>query len=393
MIYTATLLIILISILLLYNQWKFNKGVLFLIFGLVFVGIRYLTFFLIFNQEDIKILALWFLHTDPLSCLISPAFYFYLQSLVITKRPFKATKLLHLIPAFLIALNTLPYYVIPLDEKVKVLSLFLSSPSGSLNSLPYLLFNYRFQKVIPSIISVAYFLFFYYKFVSKRDVDIYISKNVSQLINQLLVIFSVNIFSAIILVIYVNYSSIINSTNMLFIFSDFSTEHKGLLYFMSLIFPLSLFFSPQVLFFKIDNTEVELQISDAVPFRRKLGRVKQESMTTTQSEDLKRILLYIGQHRPYLNTGFSLHEISRELNIPHARVTYCFNKELSTPFPIYRNKLRVSYAESLIREGEHLTTTIEGIAAKSGFRSPSVFYAAFREIYEMTPAEWIKENL
>jgi AraC-like DNA-binding protein len=291
-----------------------------------------------------------------------------------------------------VALNTFPYFLIPFDEKVKVLSQFISSPVDSFNSLPYLFFNYRFQKAVPTIISVVYFLFIYYKCKSKQDGVIYISKNGPQLINQILVIFSINIFSSILLVLYVTISSDINSSNWLFIFSDFSTEHKGFLYFMSLVLPLSLFFSPGVLFFKIDNSELALKMNNSVSTSLKLGRNKQE-LITDQSEDLKCILLYIGQHKPYLNTRFSLHEISRELNIPHARVTYCFNKELNTPFPIYRNKLRVLHAETLMREGVHLTMTIEGIAAKCGFRSTSVFYAAFREVFDMTPAEWIKVNL
>jgi AraC-like DNA-binding protein len=392
MIYTSTILIILISILLLYNQWKFNKGVLFLIFAIVFGSLRVFTFFLIFNPSDLGALASLFLVMDPLSCLIGPAFYFYSQSFFIKKRTFKAYKLLHLIPAIFVAINTLPYFLIPYGEKEKLLNLFLSSPTFSVNSFPHLLFSYRFQQLLPSIISLVYFVFTFYNFKTKRNGDIYISKNVPKVINRIVLLFSVNLLPSAFLVTYSILVSIIKTNNHLAIFSVFSYEHKNWLYFVNLILPVSIFFSPRLLFFKIDNSEIELQKSDAVLTQLKLGRIKQESLTT-QSEDLKRILLYIGQHKPYLNTGFSLHEISRELNIPHARVTYCFNKELNTPFPIYRNKLRVSYAESLMREGAHLTTTIEGIAAKSGFRSPSVFYAAFRDIYGMTPAEWIKENL
>ena len=64
MIYTSIVLIILISILLLYNQWKFNKGVLFLIFAIVFGSLRVFTFFLIFNPSDLGALASLFLQAS-----------------------------------------------------------------------------------------------------------------------------------------------------------------------------------------------------------------------------------------------------------------------------------------------------------------------------------------
>jgi AraC-like DNA-binding protein len=34
-----------------------------------------------------------------------------------------------------------------------------------------------------------------------------------------------------------------------------------------------------------------------------------------------------------------------------------------------------------------------GITARSIFKSKSIFYAAFKEEYNMTPTEWMKKNL
>jgi AraC-like DNA-binding protein len=60
---------------------------------------------------------------------------------------------------------------------------------------------------------------------------------------------------------------------------------------------------------------------------------------------------------------------------------------------VYRNKLRVAHAISLLRDGAHLKTSIEGIAEMSGFKSKSIFYTAFKEEYGTTPSEWIKKHL
>jgi AraC-like DNA-binding protein len=40
-----------------------------------------------------------------------------------------------------------------------------------------------------------------------------------------------------------------------------------------------------------------------------------------------------------------------------------------------------------------LTTSIEGVAERSGFKSKSIFYAAFKEEFGVTPTDWMKKNL
>jgi AraC-like DNA-binding protein len=112
-----------------------------------------------------------------------------------------------------------------------------------------------------------------------------------------------------------------------------------------------------------------------------------------KSSDLDRIISYMEAEKPYIKTAFSLHDISQALNIPHNRVATCFSKQLMVAFPTYRNKLRIEYATDLLRAGTHLTTSIEGIAEMSGFKSKSIFYKIFKEEHGTTPTDWIKENL
>jgi YesN/AraC family two-component response regulator len=112
-----------------------------------------------------------------------------------------------------------------------------------------------------------------------------------------------------------------------------------------------------------------------------------------KSSDLDRIISYIETEKPYIKTAFSLHDISQALNIPHNRVANCFSKQLKVTFPSYRNKLRIEYATDLLRAGTHLSTSIEGIAEMSGFKSKSIFYKIFKEEHGTTPTDWIKENL
>ena len=119
----------------------------------------------------------------------------------------------------------------------------------------------------------------------------------------------------------------------------------------------------------------------------------QAASTYIKTDDLHRIVHYMENEKPYLQFNFILHDISSALNIPHVRITHCFNQQLNISFPTYRNKLRVAHAIRLFKNGMHLTTSIEGIAAKSGFKSKSIFYAAFKAEHGMNPAAWIQKNI
>jgi AraC-like DNA-binding protein len=127
-------------------------------------------------------------------------------------------------------------------------------------------------------------------------------------------------------------------------------------------------------------------------FQKKRGEVNEEAYSE-KSTDLERIIAFIEQEKPFLQVGFTLHDLSQELNIPYIRVINCFKKELNTSFPAYRKKLRIAHAISLMRAGAHLTISIDGIAERAGFKSKSIFYTAFKEEHGMTPTEWMKRNL
>jgi AraC-like DNA-binding protein len=168
-------------------------------------------------------------------------------------------------------------------------------------------------------------------------------------------------------------------------------QSNGFIFLIALFIPLTLFLYPSWLY---GENGSRVSLADYLSrFRANfnpapvVGQVSESS-----SEDVARIIDYIIQKQPYLKPNFSLHDISLALNIPHIRVTNCFSKQIKCSFPIYRNNLRIEYAKSLIREGAHLTISIEGIALKSGFKSKVPFYAAFKLETGLTPSEWIKDN-
>lgn len=393
MFYTSILLILLISIILLVNHWSQNKGIVFLVFGILFSSIRIITFFLVNIKSDFDVFALLFLHTDPLVCLIAPSFLFYLRTLIYAKIVFKPSMLLHLLPALMVLINTLPFYGVPFEEKVKFVTLLVTTDSVDVDNFQHLLFSYKLQKLIPPLISVSYFVFFLVLGPKiKQEGNVYIRKKVNLVINRIMTIVGINILPAVLLIAYSTYQASLAAHKFSFAFTNEAFRDNHYFYLLTLVLPISFFLSPTLLY---GDSTGQNRLTYFIDGLKNL--VKSENSGSLKpglkSEDLDRILSFMEDTKPYLKDNFSLHDISRAINIPHARVSNCFTKQLKISFPIYRNRLRVQHATSLLRDGAHLHMSIEGIALNSGFKSVSTFYLAFKAEYGMTPIDWIRENL
>ena len=390
MVYTSLLLTVLISFLLLFHHWGQNKGVIYLVIMLLSATIRPLLFYLFNNQAYTDLFAQLFLHLDPITCLFGPMLLYYFRSLLKDKLVLDWALLLHLIPAFVILLNTLPYYGVPFAEKMEFAAQVQAGDHSRENNFPYLLFHYRWQKLflpgynlLYALISIAY------AFRVRQQGTFYVKRRVWFLLTRVAWVFGIY-FSPIFF--FILYSTIINPENYELSFTNEAYQNNGFLYFNTLILPISFLLMPKVLYGeKQKGSPLESIWASIKDFFAR--RYPDSAKPSSESEAVEQIVSYLEQAKPYLKDDFSQHDLSIALNIPQKRITECFNKQLKVSFPLYRNTLRIRHATDLIREGAHLTTSIEGIAERSGFKSKSAFYLAFKAVHGITPVEWIKENL
>ena len=393
MLLTSVLLSLLISSVLLISHWSENKGIVYLIVVIILFSIRQFIFILIHSDAHVEVLALLLFHLDPLFFLLGPFFLYYLKSIVHGKLVADKYLLIYMIPALIALINTLPYYSYPFAEKVVESTAiqgnyFLDGPVN----FQLLLFPFKYQLRFAALYNLSVVLFsFVYLIRLKKNSAIPLKKKVSVLLNRILAVTTLVVIIPnlmVLLYVLVNYPK----TGEL-VFRQAAFENNGAIFFMTLLVPLSFFLVPSWLY----NDQASAITVDKIRafFQRLRQRAPEATIASKyeKSEDLERIVAYLETKKPYLQTDFFLHDISQALDIPLVRVTTCFNKQLNTSFPVYRNKLRVAHAISLLREGAHLNTSIEGIAERSGFKSKSIFYAAFKEEYGTTPTEWIKKHL
>ena len=393
MLFTSVLLSLLISSILLISHWSENKGIVYLVFVIILFSIRQFIFILIHSDAHVEVLALLLFHLDPLFFLLGPFFLYYLKSIIQGKLVADKYLLVYAIPALIAGINTLPYYSYPFAEKVAESAAiqgnyFLDGPVN----FQLLFFPFKYQLRLAALYNLSVVLFsFIYLIRLKKNSAIPLKKKVSALLNRILAATTLAVIVPNLMVLlYV----IVNSPKKgELVFRQAAFENNGAIFFMTLLLPLSFFLVPSWLY----NDQATATPLDK--FRAFLQKLQKGTSPVAmgskleKSEDLERIIAYLETEKPYVQVNFSLHDLSQALNIPHIRVTACFNKELNTSFPSYRNKLRLAHAISLLRTGAHLTTSIEGIAEQSGFKSKSIFYAAFKEEYGVTPTDWMKKNL
>mgnify|MGYP006141349215 FL=1 len=386
MLYTSIILVLLVSFFFIVNHWNQNRGVAYLVFIILDKALTQFSLLVLNTTQDATTFTLVY-HLSPLIVLQGPFFLYYLKSLMKGEFVWDKYLLLYSIPTLLFLINLIPFYSLPFENRVD----YLSKPLLSQYLKGYLFLSLKQQYLFISVYNTALVIYgAWYINQMKTGAGIYIKKKVNVLIIRIFIVASLTIIPGLVVVFLLSLHS--KQTGMIDFFNP-DAVNTNYLYFQSLVLPISFFFVPNWLY----NEKEPLSFLDN--FMLTWNKVTSEHAKTSaddsfeKSTDFARIIAYIETEKPYVKTQFSLHDISQALNIPHNRVTNFFNKQLKVPFPTYRNKLRIEHATNLLRSGTHLTTSIEGIAEMSGFKSKSIFYKTFKEEYGTTPVDWIRENL
>ncbi len=384
MLLTSIYINIFICLLMLIFQWRENKTVVYLILIIIIFNIRQLSGLLIssYQKEDDLVKILF--KADPLVYLIGPLILYYFKSLIQGKLVFDYKFLLFMLPAFVIFVNSLPYYQLPLQEKLNVIK-SIKQNSYVLN-FPHrhtLLFSFKTQT---KFIIISNFLFFIYSiryYILERKAIQLKTKNI-QFIHTNFLLFLISIFPGLLILIYSSYR-----------FSKFSistTDNSEYHYLFTIVTPISFILFPKLIYGFNSNSTIS-QIFQNLINRLFSDTTHLATEIAEQSSDYERIIRFIETKKPYLNSNFSLHTLSHDLNMPHVRLSNCFSKEIKTTFPEYRNRKRIEHSIQLFKENEHRQISIEGIATQCGFKNRSSFYLAFKAEYDMTPTEWIAKYL
>ena len=388
MIFTSIYLNVFLCLLLINFQWREQKSVLYLCLIILLFNLRMNIGILLNSHTNLNELAILMFQTDPLAYLLGPFVYFYGKSVFEEKLVFNLQFLLLCLPSILLFLNLLPYYQLSMEEKL----VFIKQIDKNIyfRNFPKeytLLFNYNFQRALIPLSNLSFLLYTFYYLLKKKS-NVLMKPKISKIITSFVFIFVISAFPLLFYAIYVSFKSPLNSD--LAFRLPLNINNLELYYLLTLISPLSFLLFPKFIYGFNPNASIVQWVKAF--FSKKNSPDEIETNKPDYSDDSRQIMDYLENEKPYLKIDFSLHDLSRELNIPNLRVSGFFNKQLKTPFPEFRNRLRVGHAIQLFKENMHLQMSIEGIATICGFKNKSRFYAAFKAEYKMTPTEWIEKN-
>ena len=369
----ANLILILLLIVILYNNhFKKNKGIIYVIFAIITLFIKVIgeTFPISYFDHNSLILRLVLIY-PLINFLIAPFILLYIESVLKRSCALNAYFLLF-VPFLFFLINFIPYFFLPVDEKVQI---YTQANYTSAQSY-FIWFSFPVLRTINDIYNpllgmITIIYLFQILFRNKEK----LSKKTYFNLLQLSIILVVN-FITLRFLDYFNFKG-----------ENISTEIIGII---PMIMPLSILVLPNFVYDSTINSDLNL-------YFRMMNRLagNSENKDSFKSELLtesSRIMNYLNEEKPYLSPVFSIHDIVSTLDIPQKNVTDSFNKVIKIPFPKMRNQLRVDHAIEMFRNNSHAKISIEGIAAESGFNNRATFYKAFREVTKTTPIEWIKQN-
>jgi len=311
-----------------------------------------------------------------------PAAYVYTRSVLRSEFTFTKTDWLLLIPFVLVVINYMPYYVMPANEKkAYLLSYYNNSTLRSSDSeglLPaYVLAFFR------AIWSVSFILFNFrlmHQF-KKQATPKVLSDNATTLqwLNQLNTILLALMFTALFAAIIAPIKKTI-----------FNVLDIGLGSFVFFIC-VNLFIRPQILYGLhqplLYINEQQMLISD----NNVLKEVAAQSIISTDALRYKQqVEYYFQQHKPFLNSNYSLEQMVSDTNIPRNVLSAFINKEYGMGFREFLNRRRVEYLLQHLQKPEWKQYTMEAIATECGFASRITFFKNFKQITGLSPTDYMK---
>ncbi len=375
MLYFLALLSIFTSSIIAVYNWKVHKGALFIAGILSILSAYALTHYYSSPSESDYIYALIYGTLSPLWLLPGPLLFFYFRSIFQPEKIWVSWKdALHFVPAIVHLVNIFPYLFSPFEYKLSVAHAIHQDIYNlqliNINSF----YSFKTAFLIRPAVLLLYLFWCAILFMRQKD-------TINRRTQLWLKFFTSSLLITTLVYLYVAFKLFsrtldANSIETLPIYIG-----SGIAY---ILLPITLIlFFPEVLYgiTKMPKTPETTEIKIVSP-----------EDAVYLEELAKKIQHYLLSEKPYLKADFNLSEVASVLQTPANDISYACKHILGKKFTEIKSHLRVEHAKELLKEGITENITIDAIGIKSGFKSRSTFYDAFKAETSMTPSQYL-ENL
>ena len=380
MILITSILVVLLCVFLLYNNYWKNKNSIYLCGSLIFMcTTSILHHFAVISPSRFWI-AILMGHSIPLAFLTGPFLYLYTRNTLRISMRFSKWDYLHFLPFAITLISIFPYYFKEFDFKLRIAQLLIDDPNNILDVNLSWLYPSKINILVRPVFLLVYALcglIMSYRFHKKRR-DFPINKEEGTAVKWLMAI------NSIVVLMCIGYTNLtIYFYGLPNIASREQINTSLLSYILTMMFaliPILILIFPEILYgmhnFKTTS-------------KSKIAIKKDNHETFVNTSDL--ILDFVKKEDNLQNPDFNISDICKALSIKHEDVNYCFNTILNIKFITLKKKLRVDLAKKELISGKLLSHSMEGIWTKCGFSSKTNFFVAFKEVTGMTPLEFSKE--
>ena len=307
----------------------------------------------------------------------TPAFsYLYIRSIIYPNKKIDYRLAFLFLPALLNFFILIPVYCLPTSDKIAIINLELVDKTLITLEPDVMLplgWGTKSRVYYGLAITFAQFLllFKWEKKASRKDFE-----NKKSSFKWALLFSAVSSLFCILLVIefFFHLSRFLDLTHQILI------SFSGMILFVS----LNLLFRPSLLFGINPNFQ---NTQDIIDVKREK---KQSHLTLEQKSKLKEtIVSHFNQNSPYIKIGYSINDLSSEINIPVYLLSSFINDEYQMNFNEWINNHRIEYLKNLLKTSpKHLNLTLESLGNQVGFSSRSAFNIAIKKRTGKTPSEF-----
>jgi AraC-like DNA-binding protein len=317
--------------------------------------------------------------------LIYSSLYIYVKNTFYPGRLWRTADLLLFIPALIYVADMLPFFLAPPDEKIAIFRESLSS----LNKLQgvtegwihikglHFILRYLFAFVLLLLIIVMLYR-------NRNNQAWQASTQVNRpfyFVLLLIILYSPTMFPGIFgVLLHAHWY------DLEFLETSLAVSLIGLI--------VCLVFSPDVLYGYLRSVNL---IQPVEPVLKKTEDEKSTEAAGRSTEDNVHVELisakmdaYAKAEKPFLQQGFSIRDLSKQLSVPVYQISYVINNKYDRNFSSWLNLQRIEYFLELARSEQNKNITLEALGKDAGFSNRITFINAFKREKGMSPGAYLK---
>ena len=376
---------------------------------LLFASLYLLESFTFFYVESKSIVA-FFTNTHGFYYLIGPFSFLYVRSTLKDDSSLTKFDALHFIPFFTFFIGYLPYMVSPWSYKLRVAENILSENWDMQQFHLNAIIPHKVDQLLNVIQIYFYSIALWYlrwKYKRNSGIKLMAVKQFALVERWLFV------FTAFISVITLNFTYAMANMWMYDDKSIFLQKASIALLFASVIYVLmnmTVMFFPHILYglpiesntggsfsgtassMEDEQPVVESVQDNTLESDPEVSTIGPQLFSDSYTHALDEIIQKIVDSQVYLKSDFRLNTVTELYDVPSHHLTFYFNNILNVSFSEWRNNMRIEYAKLMMEPGLNAGITLNGIAEKCGYTTPSTFIRAFKQYTGKTPSEYMKKG-